>query len=442
VTHAATGSDRSRGSDTSRGSGHSPLRWWVLALAAVAVSSSYYESDVIGSVADLLERQRGLSQSQIGMLNGIISIPNVALALINGVLIDRFGAARIALWAAGIGVVGAALTAIGNPYELMVAGRFIFGISEGAIFIALVAGLAQWFSRSGIALATSLYLSLARVGSYGENTSPAWAHSLFERGWQAPLWLGTGITIIGFIAALIYFWVDKHHRPGAGAAAGAAVERVVWKDLLKFDMSYWYILGVHVLYAAVFFPFRQTYAVEYFQHAKGLTLQQAGIANSWVFFAAIFATPFFGLLADRLGHRALMLVFGTLLLPLTFVVLGLTNLSLWVTTVMMGVSWSLVPAVIWPATTLIVEPRRLGTALGLITLIQALGMAASNLAAGWLADQAGAGAGNPAGYAVMLGFFFLLSLTALSSALLLWRREAGPTGHGLEDARPVAALTV
>jgi MFS family permease len=434
VTQVATGSQ------TSRGGGHSPLRWWALALAAIAVSSSYYESDVVGSVADLLERQRGFSQSQIGMLNGIISIPNVALALINGVLIDRFGPARIALWAAGIGVLGAALTAIGNPYQLMVAGRFIFGISEGAIFIALVAGLAQWFSRSGIALATSLYLSLARVGSYGENTSPAWAHSLFEHGWQAPLWLGTAITAIGFVAALIYFWVDQHHRPGT--AAGAAVERVVWKDLLKFDMSYWYILGVHVLYAAVFFPFRQTYAVEYFQHAKGLTLQQAGIANSWVFFAAIFATPFFGLLADRLGHRALMLAFGTLLLPLTFVVLGLTNLGLWVTTVMMGVSWSLVPAVIWPATTLIVEPRRLGTALGLITLIQALGMAASNLAAGWLADQAAAGAANPAGYAVMLWFFFLLSLTALSSALLLWRREAGPTGHGLEDARPEAALTV
>ncbi len=68
----------------------SPLRWWVLALAAIAVSSSYYESDVIGSVADLLERQRGFSQSQIGMLNGIISLPNVALALINGVLIDRY----------------------------------------------------------------------------------------------------------------------------------------------------------------------------------------------------------------------------------------------------------------------------------------------------------------------------------------------------------------
>jgi MFS family permease len=130
-----------------------------------------------------------------------------------------------------------------------------------------------------------------------------------------------------------------------------------------------------------------------------------------------------------------LLSLGTLLLPLTFVVLGLTDLKLWTSTLMMGLSFSLVPAIIWPATTLIVEPRRLGTALGLITLIQALGMAASNLAAGKLADFVGAGADNPAGYAVMLWFFFLLSLAALLSAILLWRREAGPHGHRLEEAR-------
>ena len=426
-------------SGNSRGSGDSRLRWWVLVLAAIAVSSSYYNDDVIGPIADLLHRQRGFSQSQLGMLNGVISIPNVLLALINGLLIDRYGPARVAFWSAAIGVLGAALTAVGSPYEIMVAGRFIFGVSEGAIFIALVAGLAQWFSRSGIALATALYLSLARAGSYAVDTSTAWARPLYERGWQPPLWLGTGIAIAGLIAAMLFYWLDRR-RPGAGSAAAActaavAAERSGLRNLLRFDLSYWYILALHVLYAAVFFPFRTTYAIEYFQHVKGLTLKQAGVANSWVFFAAIFATPLFGLLADRLGHRALMLTFGTLLLPVTFVILGLTNLNLWVSTVMMGISFSLVPAVIWPATTLIVEPRRLGTALGLITLIQALGMAASNLAAGWIADKAGAGAENPAGYAVMMWFFFLLSLVALSSAVLLWRRETGPDGHGLEEAR-------
>jgi len=433
--------------DDSRGSGNSRLRWWVLVLAAIAVSSSYYNDDVIGPIADLLHRQRGFSQSQLGMLNGVISIPNVALALINGLLIDRYGPARVAFWSAAIGVLGAALTAVGSPYEIMVAGRFIFGVSEGAIFIALVAGLAQWFSRSGIALATALYLSLARAGSYAVDTSTAWARPLYERGWQPPLWLGAGIAIAGLIAATLFYRLDRRHRPGARSAAPprdparapaadiAAAERSGLGSLLRFDLSYWYILALHVLYAAVFFPFRTTYAIEYFQHVKGLTLKQAGVANSWVFFAAIFATPFFGLLADRLGHRALMLTVGTVLLPLTFVILGLTNLNLWVSTVMMGISFSLVPAVIWPATTLIVEPRRLGTALGLITLIQALGMAASNLAAGWIADRADAGAQNPAGYALMMWFFFLLSLVALCSAVLLWRRETGPGGHGLEEAR-------
>src|SRR5580693_5529749 len=390
------------------------MRWWVLALAAIAVSSSYYEDDVIGPIADLLHRQRGFNQSQLGMLNGVISIPNIALALVSGLLIDRFGPARVAFWSAAIGVLGAALTAIGDPYALMVLGRFIFGISEGAIFIALIAGLAQWFPRSGIALAAALYLSLARVGSYAVDTSTAWAQPLYERGWQPPLWLGAGMTLAGMVAAALYYWLDRRYRPGAQSDRAAA-ERVIWRDLLKFDMSYWYILGLHVLFAAVFFPFRTTYAIEYFQHVKGLTLSEAGVANSWVFFAAIFATPLFGLLADRFGHRALMLVIGTLLLPTTFLVLGLTDLSPWFSTVLMGVSFSLVPAIIWPATTLIVEPRRLGTALGVITLLQNVGLWGSNRIAGWLADKAGAGPANPAGYSTMLWFFGLLSLVALAS---------------------------
>ena len=70
----------------------------------------------------------------------------------------------------------------------------------------------------------------------------------------------------------------------------AVSERIQWSQVWSFDRSYWYILGLHVLYAAVFFPFRQTFAIEYLQHVKGLDLQQAGNVNSGVFAAAIFAT--------------------------------------------------------------------------------------------------------------------------------------------------------
>src|SRR5215469_15830235 len=128
----------------------SPLRWLVLGLAALGIFSSYYESDAIGPIADLLLRQRHLSQFQIGDLTAVISLPNIVLAVFTGVLIDRYGPARVSLWAAVIGFVGAVLTAIGTPYALMWTGRLIFGVSEGAMFIALVATLAQWFPRNGI----------------------------------------------------------------------------------------------------------------------------------------------------------------------------------------------------------------------------------------------------------------------------------------------------
>ncbi|HEX9138536.1 MAG TPA: MFS transporter [Steroidobacteraceae bacterium] len=431
MSHAVAGAEHEDGRGTS------PLRWLALGLAATAIFSSYYESDVIGAIADLLGRQRGFSQYQIGDLTAVISLPNIPLALINGLLIDRFGPARVTLWAAIIGFVGAVMTAIGTTYDLMWAGRFVFGMSEGAIFISLVAGVAQWFSRTGVALALSLFLCLARVGSFSLDTSTTWARPLYDAGWQQPLWLGAAITGAGLAATILFRLLDSR-RIALVAAGLAKRERLSWSDIWRFDLSYWYILGLHVLYAAVFFPFRQTYAIEYFQHAKHLTLQQAGSVNSGVFAAAIIATPFFGLLADRFGHRALMLTFGTILLPVTFVVLGVTDWSPWISTVLMGVSFSLVPAVIWPATTIIVDPKRLGTALGIITLLQNVGLWGSNRLAGWLADKAGAGPAHPAGYTTMLWFFGLLSLTALASVVLLWRRESGPSGHGLELARETA----
>ena len=76
--------------------------WLVFVLVAVASYGNYYVYDSIGPVADLLEHQRGFSNSQIGMLNAIYSLPNVVLVLVGGILVDRFGAARLMLWTAAM----------------------------------------------------------------------------------------------------------------------------------------------------------------------------------------------------------------------------------------------------------------------------------------------------------------------------------------------------
>ena len=95
----------------------SPMRWVVLAMAAATVFSDYYEADALGPIADLLVRQRHFSQFQIGDLTAVISLPGIPLALLNGLLIDRYGPVRVTFWSAVIGFIGAILTAIGTPFE-------------------------------------------------------------------------------------------------------------------------------------------------------------------------------------------------------------------------------------------------------------------------------------------------------------------------------------
>src|ERR1700692_1311372 len=110
------------------------------------------------------------------------------------------------------------------------------------------------------------------------------------------------------------------------------------------------------------------------------------------------ATPLFGLLADRVGKRALLMMFGSLLLIPVYLMMAYTGISLYVPMAMMGIAFSLIPAVMWPSVAYIVEQSKLGTAYGLMTMIQNIGLAGFNLLIGWANDHGHASAENPAGY--------------------------------------------
>jgi len=105
---------------------------------------------------------------------------------------------------------------------------------------------------------------------------------------------------------------------------------------------------------------------------------------------------------------------------------------LWVPVSMMGIAFSLIPAVMWPSVAYIVEQSRLGTAYALMTLIQQVGFFILNLLIGKANDYAGAGLGNPRGYALGMWIFSVLGFVGLTFAILLRIRETGPHGHRLE----------
>ncbi len=394
--------------------------WLICGLVSLAQYGNFYVYDSIGPVADLLQQQRGFTDTQVGMLNAIYSLPNVVLVLVGGILVDRFGAARMTVVTAAICLAGSLLTALSPDFMGMAAGRLLFGIGAETFSIATLAAIAEYFEGGKVAFAMGLTLSIARLGSYSADKSPDWFASSYAQGWQPPLEIAVVFAASSFIAALVYWWIDRGAKAARVGKAAPQAQPFVLRDLLHFGRAYWYLLLLCVLWYSVILAFRSTFSIKYFQHTHGLDLATAGTMNSYVFLAAVFATPAFGWLCDRVGRYAPFLAFGAVLLPIALAMMALTDLSLWVPTALIGVSYSLVPAVMWPLTSKLVGPARFGTAIGLMWVIQNAGIAGANLVAGWLNTRSGASAQNPAGYDAMMLFFGIASVLGAVFALLLW----------------------
>ena len=102
---------------------------------------------------------------------------------------------------------------------------------------------------------------------------------------------------------------------------------------------------------------------------------------------------------------------------------------------LLGIAFSLVPAIVWPAVTYLVDEARLGSAYALMTFCQQIGWGAMAWAVGRSNDVFGASAANPGGYVPGLWMFAGLGFVGLTCAFLLWRSEQGPGAHGLDTIR-------
>lgn len=398
-------------------------RWVVLVFISMAMFGNYYIYDSISPLADLLSKQLEFSDSDIGLLNGIYSLPNIFMVLIGGIIIDRLGTRKSTLIFAILCLIGAAFTAFKGDLITMATGRLIFGLGAESLIVAVTTILARWFKGKELSFAFGINLTIARLGSFAALNSPTWAKSLYGN-WQYPLLIALIAGIISVVSVIIYIGLDRKAEKKYTLGAKGETDKVNFTDIFKFNRSFWYITLLCVTFYSAVFPF-QTFAVKFFIEVHGTTREFGGFLSSLLTFFAMIFTPLFGLLADKIGKRSFLMMVGSLLLIPVYLLLVYTNINLIIPMAIMGISFSLVPAVMWPSVAYIIEDSRLGTAYGLMTMIQNIGLAGFNFLIGWVNDFSG-------GYTAMLWIFSSLGFFGLFFAFMLRKQETGPQGHGLE----------
>jgi MFS family permease len=445
-------------------------RWTVLIFISVAMGGNYYIYDSINALEGIFKEQLGFSATQFAWLNSSYSVAAVLTLLIGGIVIDRIGTKKAISFFAVLCLLGAVFMSLkGSPWS-MIASRAVLGLGAESMIVAVTTALAKWFKGKELSFAFGINLTIARLASVAADNSPTWAHNVFypngtgsAPSWRGPLMIAVGAGVLSLLTSTIYWVLESMAEKRYELGQRGDIDKLEFRKIFQFNKSYWYVVGLCFTFYSAIFPFR-TFAMDLLSNKTAVAtggpspseavrvaaLSTAGFLNSVLPLAAMIATPLFGLLVDRVGKRALFMVLGSILLMPVYLMLaylpfshtlalhvpyyGDWNLPLFplMATSMMGIAFSLIPAVMWPSVAYIVDQSRLGTAYALMTLIQQIGFFALNWMQGAANDYSHAGLDNVGGYALGMWIFSVLGFVGLAFAILLRIRETGPHGHGLE----------
>ena len=435
-------------------------RWTALVLIALMMFFGYMFVDVMSPLKSLVESARGWDSSTFGTYASSEYFLNVFVffLIFAGIILDKMGIRFTGLLSASLMVLGAAIKLVGisdwfqttefcawlnswwvafpGSAKMASLGFMIFGCGCEMAGTTVSKSIAKWFEGKEMALAMGLEMAIARLGVFAVMWLAPMISKQFDQSIVAPVAFCTVLLIIGLLCFTVFVFMDRKLDRQLIAAGELKEEKSSDEEFHIRDLGaifrskmFWLVALLCVLYYSAIFPF-QRYAPNFLEVTLGIDAESAARLFSYFPILAMILTPFLGALLDFKGKGATMLMVGAVIMiccHLSFAFLLPLFPSKWLAlllVVTLGVSFSLVPAALWPSVPKIIDSKILGSAYCLIFWIQNIGLFAVPLLIGVVLDATG-------GYTVPMIIFSTFGVLAFIFSLYL-KIEDRKKGYGLE----------
>ena len=435
-------------------------RWSVLVLIALMMFFGYMFVDVMSPLKSLIESSRGWNSTVFGTYAASEYFLNVFcfFLIFAGIILDKMGVRFTGLLSASLMVIGAFIKYIGisdwfqatefcawlnswwvalpGSAKMASLGFMIFGCGCEMAGTTVSKAIAKWFKGKEMALAMGLEMAIARLGVFAVMWTSPMIAAKFDNSAVAPVAFCTALLIIGLLFFLIFTFMDRKFDSQLVEAGLMTTEKdpedeFHISDLGKIFSSkmFWIVALLCVLYYSAIFPF-QRYAPNYLEETLDISAEAASRLFSCFPILAMVLTPFLGAFLDFKGKGASMLMLGAIIMIVCH--LGFAcilpafpskRLAL-ILIVTLGVSFSLVPAALWPSVPKIIDEKILGSAYCLIFWVQNIGLCLVPLIIGATLEATG-------GYFVPMLIFSSFGVLAFLLTFLL-KIEDKKKGYGLE----------
>ncbi len=435
-------------------------RWSALVLVALMMFFAYMFVDVMSPLKSLVEQNLHWNSEVFGTYAASEYFLNVFcfFLIFAGIILDKMGIRFTGILSASLMVIGASIKYIaitdwfaatelchwldswwvslpGNA-KMACLGFMVFGCGCEMAGTTVSKSIAKWFNGKEMALAMGLEMAIARLGVFAVMWTAPMISKQFDNSVVAPVGFCTVLLLIGLICYIVFSVMDTKLDKQLIAAGELSEEKSDEDEFRISDLGkiftskmFWLVALLCVLYYSAIFPF-QRFAPNYLETTLGIGADEAAQMFSFFPILAMLLTPFLGAFLDYKGRGASMLMLGAIIMiccHLSFAFLlpmfpSKTFAMLLI--LVLGVSFSLVPAALWPSVPKIIDAKILGSAYCLIFWIQNIGLCLTPIIIGATLESSG-------GYQVPMIIFSSFGILALIIGVYL-KIEDHRKGYGLE----------
>jgi len=372
----------------------------VLALLCVMYFITYVDRVNIGTAAGDIQKELGLSNTELGLVFSAFAYPYLLFQVIGGWVGDRFGPRRTLFWCGMIWAAATITTGFVHGLAALFIARFALGFGEGATFPTATRAMQYWTPASRRGFAQGLTHSFARLGN--AITPPVVAMLMLWLTWRGAFVVLGMVSLLWGVAWVWYFRNEPRDHASITTEELATLPprplgarpKVPWGPLLQ---RMWPVTLTYFCYGWCLWLYLNWLPL-FFKNNYSLDIKNSALFASGVFFAGVIGDSIGGVISDKILERTGNVRFARLsvtvtgfagallsLLPILFVrditVVALClSAGFFCAELVIGPMWSI---------PMDIASKYSGTASGIMNTGSALAAIVSPLVAGFVIDATG-----------------------------------------------------
>lgn len=300
--------------------------WVVWGLAATFFFSDYLARVAPSVMHEHIQREFGLSELQIGVLNAAFYIPYILMQIPVGLSVDRLSIRNILTVMSLVTALGCGVFGLADGLPMASAGRMLIGFSAAFAFVCALRLATSWFPPVMFGLLAGLTQALGMLGAAAGDAPVSFLVS--HVGWRHSMLIIAFLFIV--LAALLYQFIrDTPEDRRTAVKKQSDISIIMSLKIILTNKQTW----INAFYAGFLFGptavIGENLGPAFLQFGRDLTPHSAAFATSLIFIGWGISGPICGWFSDRLGLRKPLMIASAIFgIILSSLIIFTPNMSL------------------------------------------------------------------------------------------------------------------